>query len=103
MLAEVMRRQTAKRAKQAHSIFTRGDRLKAQRVTAPRRERKVKITFPEPPRSGRIVLHANALAKGYGGPLVFRDVSFRVGRPERRLVMGLNGAGRTSRFRSVSH
>src|SRR2546430_75420 len=68
LLAEVMRRQTQKRAKQAHSIFTRVERMKAQRVTAPRRERKVKISFPEPPHSGRVVLHGSGLAKGYGGP-----------------------------------
>src|SRR4029077_2107403 len=76
LLAEVMRRQTEKRAKQAHSIFTRVERLKKQRVTAPRRERTVKVTFPEPPHSGRVVLQSTSLAKGYGGPLVFRDVSF---------------------------
>ncbi|HEV2140008.1 MAG TPA: ABC-F family ATP-binding cassette domain-containing protein, partial [Candidatus Dormibacteraeota bacterium] len=102
LLAEVMRRQTAKRAKQAHSIFSRVDRMKAQRVIAPRRERKVKITFPEPPHSGRVALHASALAKGYGGPLVFRDVSFEVERRERLLVMGLNGAGKTSLLRILA-
>src|SRR5437667_2108149 len=99
LLAEVMRRQTEKRARQAKSIFTRVDRLKAARVTAPRRQRKVKITFPEPPHSGRIVLHSSGLAKGYGGPLVFRDVSFEVERQQRLLVMGLNGAGKTSLLR----
>ncbi|HKC20081.1 MAG TPA: ATP-binding cassette domain-containing protein, partial [Candidatus Dormibacteraeota bacterium] len=78
LLAEVMRRQTAKRAKQAHAIFSRVDRMKKERVTAPKRERKLKISFPDPPHSGRIALHVNGLAKGYGGPLVFRDVSFEV-------------------------
>src|SRR6184192_153185 len=102
VLAEVMRRQTEKRAKQAKSIFTRVERMKAARVTAPRRERKVKITFPEPPHSGRIVLHGSGLAKGYGGPLVFRDVSFEVERHQRLLVMGLNGAGKTSLLRILA-
>jgi len=102
VLAEVMRRQTAKRAKQAKSIFTRVERMKAARVVAPRRERKVKITFPEPPHSGRVVLHSSGLAKGYGGPLVFRDVSFEVERHDRLLVMGLNGAGKTSLLRILA-
>ena len=102
LLAEVMRRQTEKRAKQAKSIFTRVERLKAVQVSAPRRERKVKIRFPEPPHSGRLVLHVNGLAKGYGGPLVFRDVSFEVERHERLLVMGLNGAGKTSLLRILA-
>jgi ATPase subunit of ABC transporter with duplicated ATPase domains len=102
LLAEVMRRQTAKRAKQAHSIFSRVERMKAQKVVAPRRERKVKISFPEPPHSGRLVLHVNGLAKGYGGPLVFNNVSFEVEREERLLVMGLNGAGKTSLLRILA-
>src|SRR3989454_2813618 len=102
LLAEVMRRQTETRARQAKAICTRVDRLKAARVTAPRRERKVKITFPEPPHSGRIALHCSGLAKGYGGPLVFRDVSFEVERQQRLLVMGLNGAGKTSLLRILA-
>src|SRR5213595_1539261 len=102
LLAEVMRRQTEKRAKQAKSIFTRVERMKSQRVVAPRRERKMKISFPEPPHSGRVVLGANSLAKGYGGPLVFRDVAFEVERHQRLLVMGLNGAGKTSLLRILA-
>ncbi len=42
------------------------------------------------------------LAKGYGGPLVFRDVSFEVERGQRLLVMGLNGAGKTSLLRILA-
>jgi ATPase subunit of ABC transporter with duplicated ATPase domains len=102
LLAEVMRRQTAKRAKTAKSIFKRVDRMKSERVDAPRHERKVKIRFPEPPRSGRSVVTVNGLAKGYGGPLVFRDVSFEVERQQRLLVMGLNGAGKTSLLRILA-
>jgi ATPase subunit of ABC transporter with duplicated ATPase domains len=102
LLAEVMRRQTEKRARTAKSIFKRVDRLKAQQVAAPRRERKVKVRFPDPPRSGRVALTAEGLAKGYGGPLVFRDVSFEVERGQRLLVMGLNGAGKTSLLRILA-
>src|SRR5437660_8926401 len=96
LLAEAMRRQTEKRARTAKSIFKRVDRLKAQQVSAPKSERKVKVHFPDPPHSGRVVMTVQGLAKGYGGPLVFRDVSFEVERGQRLLVMGLNGAGKTS-------
>ena len=102
LLAEVMRRQTAKRAKTAKSIFKRVDRLKADQVSAPRRERKVKVRFPPPPHSGRVALTVTGLTKGYGGPLVFREVSFEVERGQRLLVMGLNGAGKTSLLRILA-
>ena len=102
VLAEVMRRQTAKRARTAKSIFKRVDRLKAEQVSAPKRERKVKVKFPEPPHSGRVVLTASGLSKGYGGPIVFRDVTFEVERGQRIVIMGLNGAGKTSLLRILA-
>ena len=102
LLAEVMRRQTEKRARTAKAIYKRVERMKADQVVAPRRERKVKISFPAPPHSGRVALAATGLAKGYGGPLVFRDVSFEVERAQRLLVMGLNGAGKTSLLRILA-
>ncbi len=102
LLAEVMRRQTEKRARTAQSIFKRVERMKAVQVTAPKRERKVKIVFPDPPHGGRVSLTVEKLAKGYGGPLVFREVSFEVERGQRLLVMGLNGAGKTSLLRILA-
>jgi ATPase subunit of ABC transporter with duplicated ATPase domains len=102
VLAEVMRRQTEKRARTAKAIFKRVDRLKAQKVAAPKHERKVKVRFPDPPHSGRVVLTVESLAKGYGGPVVFRDVNFEVERGQRLLVMGLNGAGKTSLLRILA-
>jgi ATPase subunit of ABC transporter with duplicated ATPase domains len=101
-LADIMRRQTAKRAKTAHSLDKRVERLKADRVTAPRREKKMRVSFPAPPPAGRLVLHANGLTKGYGGPPVFRNLSFELERGQRLLVMGLNGAGKTSLLRILA-
>src|SRR5207249_4054697 len=92
VLAEVMRRQTEKRARTAKAIFARVDRLKAQQVSAPRRERKVKISFPDPPRRGLAALRGEGLATGYGRPLELRDVSFDVQRVPRLLVRRMQGA-----------
>ena len=102
LLAEVMRRQTAKRARTAHALDKRVERMRSVQVHAPKHERKMKIRFPEPPHSGRVSLTVEGLAKGYGGPLVFRDVNFAVERGQRLLVMGLNGAGKTSLLRILA-
>jgi ATPase subunit of ABC transporter with duplicated ATPase domains len=101
-LADVMRRQTAKRARTAKSLDKRVARLRANQVVAAKREKRYTIKFPEPPHSGRMVLEATGLAKGYGGPLVFEDVSFRLESGERLLVMGFNGAGKTSLLRILA-
>jgi ATPase subunit of ABC transporter with duplicated ATPase domains len=101
-LADSMRGQTAKRARKAKTLDTRVARLQARKVAAPSRERGVRFRFPEPPHSGRAMLVADALTKGYGGPPVFEGVSFDVERGERLLVMGLNGAGKTSMLRILA-
>ena len=101
-LADVMRRQTAKRARTAKSLDKRVARLRSEQVFAARKERKYAIKFPEPPHSGRMVLDAGGLAKGYGGPLIFREVTFRLEKGERLLVMGFNGAGKTSLLRVLA-
>jgi ATPase subunit of ABC transporter with duplicated ATPase domains len=48
------------------------------------------------------VLTVTDLAKSYGGPKVFDKVSFDLGRGERILVLGLNGAGKTSLLRILA-
>jgi ATPase subunit of ABC transporter with duplicated ATPase domains len=101
-LADSMRHQTEKRARKAKTLDSRVERMKAEAVTAPKRQRKVNVRFPEPPHSGRVVLTVTGLSKGYGGPPVFEDVSFDLARGERLMVIGLNGAGKTSLLRILA-
>ncbi len=101
-LADSMRGQTAKRARKAKTLDTRVEKLTAKKVEGPAHERAVKFRFPEPPHSGKVMLFAHDLAKSYGGPPVFEDISFDVGRGERLLIMGLNGAGKTSLLRILA-
>ncbi|HZD17085.1 MAG TPA: ABC-F family ATP-binding cassette domain-containing protein [Actinomycetota bacterium] len=101
-LADSMRGQTEKRARKAKTLDTRVARLESAAVRAPTRERAVRYRLPAPPHAGKVVLEAAGLAKGYGGPPVFEDVGFAVGRGDRLLVMGLNGAGKTSLLRILA-
>jgi len=102
-LAESMRHQTAKRARTAKSIDKRVARLQAGAVTTPaRRARSYQVRFPSPPHCGRVVLEADQLGKAYTTEPVFSKVSFAVERGERLLVMGLNGAGKTSLLRILA-
>jgi ATPase subunit of ABC transporter with duplicated ATPase domains len=64
--------------------------------------RKVAVRFPDPPPSGRFPLDAVNLSRSYGGPPVFKHVSFDLQRGERLLVLGLNGAGKTSLLRILA-
>jgi ATPase subunit of ABC transporter with duplicated ATPase domains len=96
-LADSMRGQTVRRARIAKSLDTRVSKLETKKVEGPAREKSVRFRFPPPPHAGRTVLVVDGLTKSYGGgDPVFADVTFDLGRGERLLVMGLNGAGKTS-------
>jgi ATPase subunit of ABC transporter with duplicated ATPase domains len=102
MLADSMRHQTEKRARKAKTLDSRVERMRSQAISAPSRERRVRVRFPEPPHSGRVALVVEGLSKGYGGPPVFERMSFDLGRGERLMVLGLNGAGKTSLLRILA-
>ena len=101
-LADSMRGQTQRRARTAKSIDHRVSRLQAVAVTGPQKEKALSLRLPDPPRAGRVVLEAEGLTKAYDGPPVFSDVGFDLGRGERLLIMGLNGAGKTSLLRLLA-
>ena len=101
-LADAMRHSTAKRARIAKSLDKRVERLRDVAVEGPTKERKIALRLPDPPHAGRVVLEVEGLRKGYGGPPIFEDVSFGLERGERILIMGLNGAGKTSLLRILA-
>lgn len=101
-LADSMRGQTAKRARVAKSLDKRVERLTANQIEGPAKERKSEYRFPDPPHSGRVVLEVEGLTKSYEGPPIFSNVDFAVERGERLLVLGLNGAGKTTLLRVIA-
>jgi ATPase subunit of ABC transporter with duplicated ATPase domains len=92
----------ATKAAAAHSMEKRIARLEAEKVEEVRADRTLRVRFPPPPTPGRTVLEVAGLTKSYAGPPVFSDIDFDLGRGERLLVLGLNGAGKTSLLRILA-
>jgi len=92
----------ATKATMAHSIEKRIARIESEGTGVRKKDRVLNVKFPDPPQSGVTVLTTKGLSKGYGGPPVFEDVSFDIGRGDRMLVLGLNGAGKTSLLRILA-
>jgi len=90
-------------ARRAMVTERRVEKLKATLAPVRRTGRRVAVRFPEPPPVGRIPLEVDGLARSYGGgPPVFKDLRFELGRGERLLVLGLNGAGKSSLLRMLA-
>ena len=92
----------ATKAAMAHSIEKRIDRLKEAAPESSAARKVLKLKLPEPPHCARTVLEAEELAVSYPGLDVFEDVTFDAGRGDRVMVMGLNGAGKTSLLRVLA-
>jgi ATPase subunit of ABC transporter with duplicated ATPase domains len=92
----------ATKAAMAHNMEKRIARLDAERVEVRRGDKVLRVRFPMPPTPGRTVVTGSGLTKSYAGPPVFEDVAFDLGRDERLLVLGLNGAGKTSLLRILA-
>jgi len=58
--------------------------------------KKVKIRFPKPPRSARIVVEAINLSKYYGNLLVLKNIDFILERGEKVAFVGRNGEGKST-------
>jgi ATPase subunit of ABC transporter with duplicated ATPase domains len=101
-LADKLRHSTEKMARKAQTLDSRVARMRRDKVDAPTASRSVHMRLPEPPPSGRTVLDAEDLAQRYDDLQVFDGVCFDVGRGERLLIMGLNGAGKTSLLRILA-
>ncbi len=101
-LADSMRASTEKRARKAKALDRRVERLEAQRTRVERRERASSFSLPVPARSGAVPLDVVKLGIRYGDHEVLADLSFSIGRGDHVVVVGRNGAGKSSLLRCLA-
>ncbi|MGY4721171.1 ABC-F family ATP-binding cassette domain-containing protein [Naumannella cuiyingiana] len=106
--ADQLRTQAAKmgakatKAVAAQNMARRADKLLAgiegERVA----DKVAKIRFPEPAPSGRTPLTGHDLSKTYGSLEVFTGVDLAIDRGSKVVILGLNGAGKTTMLRILA-
>jgi ATP-binding cassette subfamily F protein 3 len=69
---------------------------KIKRIEVPRLVKKIKFSFPEPPRSGDEVISLQHIRKAYGDKVVYADLSLALRRGDRAALVGPNGAGKST-------
>jgi ATP-binding cassette subfamily F protein 3 len=70
---------------------------KIERIEAPTRSlKKMNLSFPEPPRSGRVVIELSDVTFGYGDRPVYEGLDLVLERGEKLALVGPNGAGKST-------
>ncbi len=75
---------------------------KMQTITLPRATRKVRYSFPEPPRSGLEVISLTNVSKSYGDNVVYQGMGLTLSRGDRVALVGPNGAGKTTMLKLLA-
>ena len=75
---------------------------KMERIEIPENLKKINISFPPPPHSGRVALTLEGIGKRYGEHSVLSGLDLTIEAGERLLVAGPNGAGKTTLLRIIS-
>lgn len=101
-LADSMRGQTEKRARLAKVLDRKVEKLQDTRIEVTKRERKVHFKLPTPSRSGDVPLTVEHVSVSYGAQHVLRDMNFITRRGDRIVIVGRNGAGKSSLLRCLA-
>jgi ATPase subunit of ABC transporter with duplicated ATPase domains len=95
-------RATATKARAAHQLDRRAERLAEEMAGEVVHDRVAKLRFPEPAPCGRVPIEARGLSKSYGSLEIFAGVDLAIDRGSRVVVLGLNGAGKTTLLRVLA-
>lgn len=86
----------ASKAKMAKSLEKALDKVDI--IEVPQEAKQVRFRFPEPKRSGRIVLEAHDLGFQYDTKQIFKNVELKIERGEKVALIAPNGVGKTTLF-----
>jgi len=101
-LADSMRGQTASRARLAKVLDRKVEKMEENRIEVTKKEKKVTFKLPAPPRSGDVPMTVEHVAVRYGDQEVLRDMNFITRRGDRIVIVGKNGAGKSSLLRCLA-
>ena len=87
-------RYKATKARQVQSRIKAMDKMKI--VELPRLVKKIKFSFPEPPRSGDEVITLGHIRKAYGDKVIYDGLNLALRRGDRAALVGPNGAGKST-------
>jgi len=93
-------RYKASKARQVQSRVKMLGRM--ERIETEAYARRIHFSFPQPPRTGRLVARMSGIRKAYGDNVVYAGVDFLVERGDRVALVGINGAGKSTLLKMLA-
>ena len=82
------------KAAQAQERIRKIEQIKKELVILPEGHKHIDFKFPDPPRSGDMVVGLEGVSKSYGDKHIYSDIDLKLYRGEHVALVGPNGAGR---------
>ncbi|NYG57737.1 ATPase subunit of ABC transporter with duplicated ATPase domains [Nocardioides daedukensis] len=95
-------RAKASKASAAQSMLKRAEKMMSGLEGERQADKVAKIKFPAPAPCGKTPLTAKELSKSYGSLEVFMDVDLAIDKGSRVVILGFNGAGKTTMLRILA-
>ncbi len=95
-------RAKATKAQAAQSMLKRAEKLMAGVEGERQADKVARIAFPAPAPCGKTPLMGSELSKRYGSLEVFTNVDLAIDKGSRVVILGLNGAGKTTMLRILA-
>jgi ATP-binding cassette, subfamily F, member 3 len=85
------------KATKARQVQSRVKMLeKMDKVDPLEHQKAIHFTFPQPRRSGKVVVEMQGVSKAYGAVKVYSGIDFSLFREDKAALIGLNGAGKST-------
>lgn len=90
------------KAKQVQERIRRIEQIQSELTVLPESSKKVHFRFPEPPRTGDMVVAVENVTKSYGDNLVYEGVDLKLYRGDHVVLVGPNGAGKSTLMKLIN-
>jgi ATP-binding cassette subfamily F protein 3 len=90
------------KAKQAQDRARRIEKIKEELVEVPEERKKVRFKFPQPCRTGDLVISLEGVSKAYDKTVVYEHLDFKLYRGDKVALVGPNGAGKSTLLKMLA-
>ena len=90
------------KAAQAQERIRKIEQIKKELVILPEGHKHIDFKFPDPPRSGDLVISLEDVSKSYGSKHIYSDINLKLYRGDHVALVGPNGAGKSTLLKMLA-